>query len=238
MALILNIETATHVCSVGLSKDGKTIALKESIEEKSHAASLTVFIEKILHAQKLSIQNLDAICVSKGPGSYTGLRIGVSTAKGLCYGSDKPLLSVITFQNMCMAAKESPAIHKLTGNFSEEVLLCPMIDARRMEVFTALYDWNLNKVSDIEAKIIDEKSFEKTLHKKQILFFGNGADKCRPYLNHPNAGFLGNINPSAQYMSAIAESLFQRRSFEDVAYFEPFYLKDFIPTVPKKNILR
>ena len=235
MGLILNIETATRVCSVALAKDGIVLDVKESTEEKSHAALLAVFIDQILKERQLTAGQLDAIAVSKGPGSYTGLRIGVSTAKGLCYGANIPLVAVTTLRVMAKGALEPDLLKNQSKN--ENVILCPMIDARRMEVYTALFDTQLNMIHPIEAKIIDKDSFHEILQNNRIVFFGSGAAKCRETIVHENAVFSDQPEPSASYMAELTEEAFREKKFEDVAYFEPFYLKDFIATVPKKNIL-
>lgn len=218
MTYILNIETATHICSISLSKDGKTIDLVESFEDKTHAELLTVFIEKILIRNKISTSDLSAIAVSEGPGSYTGLRIGVSVAKGLCYGLKIPLISIPTLLAMAKGAKET---------LKENALLCPMIDARRMEVYTSIYDQKLNTVEDIHAKIINTDSFSDILDKQKVLFFGTGSEKCKSNIQHKNALFLDNSFISAKHMSSLSFNKFQNQDFEDVAYFEPFYLKEF-----------
>lgn len=221
MALILQIETSTASCSVALSRDGNTIALKEINEQNAHASFLTIFIGELMQQTGLSLKELDAVAVSMGPGSYTGLRIGVSTAKGLCYALDIPLIAVNTL--MAMASKKRDLNPK--GDF----LLCPMIDARRMEVYTAVFDGELREVMPVEAKIIDENSFSGILMNRQMLFFGDGAGKCREVLGmHSNALFEDDFINSASGMSAIAYSGFLANRFEDVAYFEPYYLKDFI----------
>ncbi len=235
MGLILNIETATRVCSVALAKDGEVIEVKESTEEKSHAALLAVFIDQLLKDRQLSADQLDAVAVSKGPGSYTGLRIGVSTAKGLCYGANIPLVAVNTLHVMAKGALELNLWKDLSEN--ENMILCPMIDARRMEVYTALFDTQLNLLHPIEAKIIDTDSFHEFLQNNRIVFFGSGATKCRETIVHENAAFFDQPEPSASYMAELTEAAFREKKFEDVAYFEPYYLKDFIATVSKKNIL-
>lgn len=229
MALILNIETATALCSVALSKDCKILSLRETTEEKSHAGSLTVFIEEILNETHLSVADLDAVAVGKGPGSYTGLRIGVSVAKGLCYGSGIPLIAISTLQVMF-----SQAVPNV--NNEPDILLCPMIDARRMEVFCCLYDASGNEVQPVSARIIDETSFLDYLSGHRIAFFGSGMEKCRKVIQHPNAVFLSNIQPHASAMATISDYSFRNALFENVAYFEPFYLKDFVATVPKKGL--
>ncbi|NPA44446.1 MAG: tRNA (adenosine(37)-N6)-threonylcarbamoyltransferase complex dimerization subunit type 1 TsaB, partial [Chlorobi bacterium] len=180
MALILNIETSTTICSVSIAKDGKKIIGKESNEKNAHSKILTVFIEDIFNEVNLKVKDIDAVAVSKGPGSYTGLRIGVSAAKGIAYGANKPLISVSTLQNMAYGGKQ-------TLEVNENDLLAPMIDARRMEVYTQLFDYNLNPLNKINAKIIDEQSFVSELEKHKIYFFGDGAMKCQNAIKHKNA---------------------------------------------------
>jgi len=223
MSLILNIETATAVCSVALAKDGKIISNKEQNEGYTHAENLTVFIEDVVTKSGFTFKDIDAIAVSKGPGSYTGLRIGISTAKGLCYALDKPLISVNTLLSL---AKSQAASSKLQN---EDVMLCPMIDARRMEVYCAIYDSKLNCVRETAAEIINENSFSDLLKKNKLLFFGDGAAKCKHILSkNTNAVFINDIFPSAKNMITLSEAAFKKNKFENVAYFEPFYLKDFV----------
>jgi len=231
MARILSIETSSYVCSVALAKEGKTIAIKESKEDKSHATLLTKFIEEILQENSFSVNDLDAVAVSKGPGSYTGLRIGVSTAKGICFGADIPLISVCSLQSMANGVLNE------NSSLNNSILLCPMIDARRMEVYTAIYDTDLNEKMKITASIIDENSFKEELKENEVLFFGNGAQKCKSHIDSINAFFIDHFDPSARYMIQLAEEAFSNSNFENTAYFEPFYLKDFIPTTPKKNLI-
>lgn len=228
MSTILQIETATSVCSVALSVNGKTVAFKEEKAPNIHAASLTLFIDEVIKSAGISYADLSAVAVSKGPGSYTGLRIGVSTAKGLCFALDKPLIGINTLKMMASGYLDQ---HPNFGG-----LICPMIDARRMEVFTALFDHNLAEVQHTHAKIIDDKSFSFELHNHYIAFIGDGADKCRVALDHPNAHFYDSNFNSATLMSGLAFDAFQSKMFEDVAYFEPFYLKDFVLTTPKKKV--
>jgi len=237
LALIINFETATRICSVALASDGKILGIKESNEEKSHASRLTVFIEDLLNEQLLKAADLDAIAVSKGPGSYTGLRIGVSTAKGLAYALGKPLISVGTLFSLSTGAAQLPAVKEL-ANKEKQVLLCPMIDARRMEVYAALYKTCQKVVEPVSAKVIDENSYRDYLSKYYIVFFGSGSGKCRELIRHPNALFIEGIECSAGYMIEHSEKAFQQEDFENVAYFEPFYLKDFIATIPKKKIFK
>jgi tRNA threonylcarbamoyladenosine biosynthesis protein TsaB len=231
MAFILNIETATALCSVALSVDGNIIALRETLEEKSHASMLTVFVEELLKEKNLTIGDLDAVAVGKGPGSYTGLRIGISTAKGLCYGANIGLIAVNTLTVLFQSALLS-----LKGNFKKDALFCPMIDARRMEVFTCLYNSTAVEMEPVSAKIIDGDSFRLWLDANEIYFFGSGMEKCRTVLNHQNAHFIDDIYPHAKALAKLAEIKYSKKEFEDIAYFEPFYLKDFIATVPKKGI--
>ncbi len=228
MSTILQIETATPVCSVALSVDGKTIAIKELQAQNIHAASLTLFIEEVMQSANLAYTDLDAIAVSKGPGSYTGLRIGVSTAKGLCFALDKPLIAINTLQVMA---------NGFLLTFPDfEGLICPMIDARRMEVFTAVYDESLDGIEATQAKIIDGESFELLLEYHPIAFFGDGAGKCKETVVSTNAHFYDDNFNSANYMSNLAHEACVNNNFEDVAYFEPFYLKDFVFTTPKKKV--
>lgn len=227
MSTILQIETATQVCSVALSVNGKTIALKELKEQNIHAASLTLFIDEIMKTADLKYNDLDAIAVSKGPGSYTGLRIGVSTAKGLCFALDKPLICITTLEIM------ANGYMLLNPNYGG--LIIPMIDARRMEVFTAVYDNKLNLHADVNAKIIDDKSFALELSNNFVTFIGDGAEKCKSILVNQNAHFSDLNFNSAANMSNLAYSAFNNKKFEDVAYFEPFYLKDFVFTTPKNK---
>lgn len=234
MALLLSIETSTAVCSVALSENGKLIALKETKEGMKHASQLTVFIEAILKENNNKVVDLDAVVISKGPGSYTGLRIGVSTAKGLCYGAKIPLIAINTLEAMSVpiAAKISSELKD-----SSSAWYCPMIDARRMEVFTAFFDKENNLQKETSADIIDQDSYAKVLAEREIVFFGDGSAKCKEVLTHKNAIFIDDITPSAANMICIADAKFHKAEFEDVAYFEPFYLKDFVATTPKKNIL-
>ena len=218
MALILLIETATKSCSVSLSFQNKIIACKEEVNKQySHAEKLNVFIASLFRKTDFFIKDLDVIAVSKGPGSYTGLRIGVSTAKGLCYALNVPLISVSTLKAMAfgMAQKEKSDLY------------CPMIDARRMEVYNAFYNSTNNEIRGIQADIIEVDSYQKELNKK-VLFFGDGAEKCKQMIQHPNAKFIDRIFPSSKDMLEIANQKFAEKDFEDVAYFEPFYLKDFV----------
>jgi tRNA threonylcarbamoyladenosine biosynthesis protein TsaB len=235
MNVFLNIETATEICSVALSNGNQVIDYRENTEGKSHAALLTYFIDDILKKNNLKVRDLAAVAVSMGPGSYTGLRIGVSAAKGLCYGSSIPLIAVPTLQ--IIASQVIQSASQLGFTFSDDDILCPMIDARRLEVYTALLDARANFASEIKAEIIDESSFGGELSAHKVYFFGNGALKCKDIINHPSACFVDGIYPSARYMDQLVASRFQEKKFEDVAYFEPFYLKDFVATIAKNKVL-
>ena len=222
MSYILNIETATKNCSVALAKDGITILCKEIAEQGySHAEKLHVFIEEILKETGVAFQDLKAIAVSQGPGSYTGLRIGVSTAKGLCYALEIPLIAIDTLE---VVARQVQV---------ENGVIIPMIDARRMEVYSAVFDSNYKKTREVKAEIITENSFSET--SENIYFVGDCQEKCQTVLMRENFNFLPHIVfPSANQMSALSFEKFAKNQFEDVAYFEPFYLKDFMMTSATK----
>jgi tRNA threonylcarbamoyladenosine biosynthesis protein TsaB len=234
MASILCLETSTEVCSVALSESGSVVSFREDKSGKNHALLLTRFIEEVMTERNLPFGKLDAIAVSGGPGSYTGLRIGVSAAKGLCYASGLPLIAISSLEAMAHHVISEPYIFGIEKK--ESLLYCPMIDARRMEVYTSIYDHDLMKIRGIQADVIDNDSFSSFLENQKILFFGNGADKCKTTLQHPNALFLDHINTSALYLAPLAEIAFKNGNFVDVAYYEPFYLKDFVATIPTKNI--
>ncbi len=228
MAYILSIETSTQVCSVAIASDGLVIGSKESFDDKTHASLLTVFIDELLKANNIKVKDLQAVSVSQGPGSYTGLRIGVSVAKGLCYAAGLPLIAVNTMKAMALMAKE---------NLNDpNLLLCPMIDARRMEVYSELFEYNLTEKRGVIAEVINSDSYHELLANQQVAFFGNGAAKCSELLLKSNARFIENIYPSAKYMAKLAYEAFTRQEFVDVAYFEPFYLKDFVATIPKRRM--
>lgn len=227
MPSILHIETSTTVCSVVLTNHGKVIAERISLTGPSHASLLGVFVREI---QEETNVRPDAVAVSCGPGSYTGLRIGVSMAKGLCYGWNVPLIAVDTLRLLASIARET--IHP-----AENDLLCPMIDARRMEVYSAFYTASLEVTRPTAADIVDEYSYADKLAQHRVFFFGNGADKCRSTITHSNAVFVDDIVPIASGMIALAEEAYASRMFEDVAYFEPFYLKEFVATVPRNKVL-
>lgn len=237
MAVMLLIETATPVCSVALSNGLQLLALKESREENIHSSQINIFIREACEEAGLSLDQLDAIAVSKGPGSYTGLRIGVSTAKGLCYALDKPLVSIPTLHSMASGARAH--LLETEKSFDALTLLCPMIDARRMEVYTAIYSNDLKEITATSARIIDEQSFSGLLKDHRIYFFGNGASKCLDvFTSQENACFLDDFEVSSEYMITLAEQAFLNREFEDVAYFEPYYLKDFIAGKPRVKGLK
>ena len=228
MSCILNIETSTNVCSVALSQDGVCLYEDVNMEGPSHAQVLAGYVKNAVSFANSHAIPIDAIAISKGPGSYTGLRIGVSEAKGVAYGRDAKLLSVPTLKLLTVPI--------LLGHeeLPEDALLCPMIDARRMEVYCALYDRALNEVVQTQALVIDSDSFKDYLDKQPIYFMGNGADKCVETIQHPNAHFIKNIVPRAKNMIPLAEMAMAKEQFEDVAYFEPFYLKEFVATKSKK----
>lgn len=218
MSLILCIETATTNCSVALGKDGTILALKEDYNTSySHAERLHIYIQEILKENGLNPDDLDAVAVSQGPGSYTGLRIGVAAAKGLCFSLDIPLLSISTLTSLAYQVSSE-----------ESVFIFPLLDARRMEVYTAGFTAEKKEVAKAEAKILEEDSFNVFLQKGKVTFIGDGADKFQKICKHRNAQFRGSSLPSAKEMVSLAQLKFQEEDFEDVAYFEPFYLKDFM----------
>jgi len=230
MALIINIETATTACSVSLAKDGKVIACKEQNGEYSHAENLTLFIQDVFIQSRINLKDIDAVAVSMGPGSYTGLRIGVSVAKGLCYSLDKPLIAVNTLQHLALSVSSQKEFDKNEKNN----LFCPMIDARRMEVYYSMFDIANKEVMPIAAEVIDENSFADLLLDHTIYFFGNGAKKCEELLApNKNAFFINNVQLSANNMVSLSYKAFINNAFEDVSLFEPFYLKDFLIKKPK-----
>jgi tRNA threonylcarbamoyladenosine biosynthesis protein TsaB len=227
--MILCIETATGVCSAALCDDTRVMGVAEAPPGMSHAAGLTVIIGQLLGQHGISAEGLDAVAVSKGPGSYTGLRIGVSTAKGIAYGAGIPLIGINTLAAMC-----SGYLSLNPGVAYPGTLLCPMIDARRMEVYNAVFTPEGTTVRETAASIIDETSFSDLLEEKRMIFFGNGSDKCEGIIRHPNAVFVKDFNLSASYLHLPAVRAMRDKHFEDVAYFEPYYLKEFIATIPRK----
>jgi len=230
MACILHIETSTEVCSVAVSENGHCIYSNEDFNGPSHASTLGVFVDEAMSFADSHAIPLDAVAVSCGPGSYTGLRIGVSMAKGICYGQDLKLLSVPTLKVMCVPLLLS------TRELPDDALLCPMIDARRMEVYAAVYNRALKDVRPTQADIVDENSYLEFLEHHPVYFLGNGADKCRGRITHPNAHFISDVHPLAKWMFPLAERAYLNDQFEDVAYFEPYYLKEFVASKPK-NLL-
>jgi tRNA threonylcarbamoyladenosine biosynthesis protein TsaB len=233
MALILYLETATKICSVALARDEKLLGLRETAVSNSHSELITVFIQEILSETGSVINEIDAVAVSKGPGSYTGLRIGVSTAKGLCYSLDKPLISVSTLQAMAFGA---------LLNFPEidsETIICPMLDARRMEVYYALFDSRLHEIKPDSAAIITENYFSDFPDDKKLMLFGDGAEKCASlFKGMPGITVIQDFSISARYMIQPGFDKYKGQKFEDVAWFEPFYLKDFIAGKPNVKGLR
>ncbi len=231
MALILSVDTTTPVCSAAVSEHGKTISCSENHIDRSHAAMLNLLIEQAcIEAGKL-LGQMDAIAVSKGPGSYTGLRIGVSTVKGLCYALNKPMIAVDTLKIMAgMALNKQPGL-------KPDSLICPMIEARRDEVYAAIYNINLECIRSLQAEILTSGSFGEFISENQIFCCGNGSLKARDIIVHPKILFIDGIYPSAGFMGAEAFARFTAGILEDVAYFEPYYLKDFVATMPKNKVL-
>ena len=254
MAVILHIETSTRVCSVGLSREGEWLAVREDRSQNySHSALLTVFMEEVMKEAAVTADGIDAVAVSRGPGSYTGLRIGVSAAKGFCYALDIPLIAVDTMKALAAVTAASlpsgPASvsgkPKVTAadipvqpdepntGGSSDILYCPMIDARRMEVYYALFTPGLKEVKPTAAEVITEKTFREVLEHHQVIFCGDGAEKCRQVIDNPTAVFIPDSLPTVKGMLPLAEDQFNREDFVDVAYFEPYYLKDFVAGKPK-----
>ncbi|RKR14102.1 tRNA threonylcarbamoyladenosine biosynthesis protein TsaB [Maribacter vaceletii] len=218
MAILLNLETATTNCSVSIAKDGELIVLKEHDSSNySHAEQLHIFIEEALQEASLSSKDIDAIAVSKGPGSYTGLRIGVSAAKGLCFSLDVPLISIATLESMA---------HQVV--LEENTVIIPVLDARRMEVYSTVFNASYSEIRETRAEIIDENSFSKYVENGKVIIAGNGAEKCKDILTHLNFEFNTSVVPSAKEMAKLSYQKYQNKDFEDVAYFEPYYLKDFV----------
>ena len=230
MARILLIETSTALCSAALAEDGAITAYRESSAPKAHASLTAVFIQEMLAERNMTLADCEAVCVSMGPGSYTGLRVGVSTAKGLCFGSGKPLLAVGTLDTLVAQAADAATSEE--GSYS---FIIPMIDARRMEVYTAVFAPDGTQITETAPAIIDENSFAEYLEQGPVLFIGDGAGKCADVIRHPNAHFC-QCYPKASAMLEPALQAYKEKRFEDVAYFEPFYLKDFVATVSKKKL--
>jgi len=218
MAIILSLETSTDVCSVALHHNGLLIEQKIIREPQAHAAKLAPLIEDLVKISKFTFSDLNAVAVSSGPGSYTGLRIGTSTAKGICFAKNIPLIAVPTLEVLACAAVD---------RISNDDLICAMLDARRMEVYEQVYSKSLIPVSQVEAKVIESDSFSELLIGRKVFFVGNGAEKCKPVINHPNAFFVDDIIPLASVLGSLAEKRFAIGKFEDLSAFEPFYLKQF-----------
>ncbi len=227
MSCILNIETSTDVCSIAVSKDGACVFERVDHSGPNHAVKLGVYVDEALAFVDSHLMTLDAVAVSSGPGSYTGLRIGVSMAKGVCYGRGIKLLGVPTLRLLAV-----PVL--LTKEIEDDALLCPMLDARRMEVYAQILDRSLKEVRPVMADVVDENTYKEFLDKHPVYFFGNGAAKCMPVINHKNARLIKGIEPLAKNMFPLSERLFFDEQFEDVAYFVPFYLKDFVAKPSKK----
>ena len=230
MATILCIETSTDVCSVAVAQDNHVIFRNEDFNGPSHAVQCGLFVDEALSFAESHAIPLDAVAVSEGPGSYTGLRIGVSMAKGVAYGRNVPLLTIPTLQLLCVPVL---LYHE---EIPENSLLVPMIDARRMEVYSAIYDRSLKEIRQIQADIVDGNTYLEYLERGPVVFFGNGSNKCKDVISHPNAIFIDNIHPLACNAAPLAEQRIRRNEIASTAYFEPFYLKDFQATKPK-NLL-
>ncbi len=232
MAIILNIETSGEICSVALAQDARIMAVEEIKEANMHSQYLTILIQKAFDKAGISPDRLDAVAVSKGPGSYTGLRIGVSVCKGIAYAKDIPVIAVDTLQAMAWGMQ---SIYQ-DATPADNTLFCPMIDARRMEVYACFYDEQLSEIKKVSADIIDEQSYLEFLKSHKCIFGGSGAGKCKDVISHTNAYFIDDFNHSAKYMASLAEQKFLNKDFEDTAYFEPFYLKNFVAQIPTKNV--
>ena len=234
MALILSLETGTEVCSVGLARDGQLLSLRESNDGRNHARLLGVYIQELLEEMEVEPEELDAVAVGMGPGSYTGLRVGVSMAKGLCYGLAIPLIAVNSLQALAQVALEDFDAGILDLESLDEAVLCPMIDARRMEVYTQRFDSSLNPLSEIEAVILDESTFSDILPDRRVVIFGDGAGKVKNVISDENLVEIP-VLPSARGLAMGAEEAFREGRFVDTAYFEPYYLKDFVVLPSKKK---
>lgn len=230
MSCILHIDTSTSVCSVAVSQDGTCLFNKEDHSGPNHSITLGIFIDEALALVDSQGIMLDAVSVSGGPGSYTGLRIGVSMAKGICYGRELKLISVPTLELLCVPVLLNH------DEIEDNALLCPMIDARRMEVYAALFDRALKPIRETQADVVDENTYKQWLDERPVYFFGNGAAKCVEQINHPNARLIEDIEPLAKWMLPLGEKRMIQERFEDVAYYTPFYLKDFVAKEAKKLI--
>jgi len=231
MTKILCIETGTSVCSVAIGDENGILGVREVSDPKAHSTMLPRLISDVLTDAGVAANQISAVAVSKGPGSYTGLRIGVSMAKGICYTSGVPLIGVSSLQAMAVGLTLSNI------NLPVDTLLCPMIDARRMEVYCAIYNHAGEPVSDVRAVVVDENSFAEYLQTQKIIFFGDGSAKCKDVIKSKNANFIDGFEPSARFMLPLALKAYTNEEFEDTAYFEPFYLKDFVATTPKNKII-
>lgn len=229
MSNILCIETATSICSVSLAHEGYCVGMKETDKENSHSSLLTVLIEELMREHNLEVKDLDAIAVSQGPGSYTGLRIGMSVAKGMCYALAKPLIAISTLQSI------AEGMRQLVKDSTPSILLCPMVDARRMEVYTAVYNTDLSLIMAEQAAVIDAVSFSELLHNNTVYFAGDGAPKTQSIISHPNARWTS-VSASARWMTSLAYQKFVVNDFEDLAYFTPKYLKEFHSTKAKDKL--
>jgi len=237
MAVILSLETATSVCSAALHDNGKLLAASEHHVPQSTASMLAVLIDEIFKKTSIKSSQLNAVAVSAGPGSYTGLRIGVATAKGFCYALNIPLIAINTLELMAyQVAANTPSPLERGRGEAGAALLCPMLDARRMEVYTLLAGPDLKVIESTEAKVIDELSYQSWLEKNKILFFGNGSDKCKEMIRHENAVFIPGVIPSAAKLGEMAFQKFNSNQFEDLAAYEPYYLKDFMVKKPKSAV--
>lgn len=234
MSLILCIETGTDICSVGLARDGELVSLRESDEGRDHAKNVAVFVDELLRENDVAAEELSAVAVGMGPGSYTGLRIGVSFAKGLCYGLQIPLVAVGSLDSLVQVAREDYEAGIIDVERWEDALLCPMVDARRMEVYTQMFDAKGQSLNEVKAEIVAEDSFAEWRNGRPFVIFGNGAAKCQEVLTD---AILINVTPSARGLAALAHQRFEAGKTEDIAYFEPFYLKDFIVIPSKKKLL-
>lgn len=234
MSLILCIETGTDICSVGIARDGELVSLRESDEGRDHAKKVAVFVDELLSETGISPDELNAVAVGMGPGSYTGLRIGVSFAKGLCYGLQIPLVAIGSLDALTEVAIEDNEAGILDVEHWDDAILCPMVDARRMEVYTQLFDSRGVPQSDVKAEVVTEESFADVRRERQLVIFGNGAAKCCELLS--DATYV-NITPSARGLARLAQQRLDEGRVEDIAYFEPFYLKDFVVIPSKKKLL-
>jgi len=234
MALILSLETGTEICSVGLARDGQLLSLRESNDGRNHARVLGVYVRELLEEMEVDPDELHAVAVGRGPGSYTGLRVGVSLAKGLCYGAGIPLIAVNSLQSLARVALEDAEAGILDLDSLDGMILCPMIDARRMEVYTQRFDSRLTPLSEVEALILDERTFDDLLPENRIVVFGDGASKLKNVRQHPGITEIP-VLASARGMSTLAEQAFRNNDFADTAYFEPYYLKDFVVIPSRKK---